>query len=87
MGSPHLRQIGPLANGCFVNSAPVVHARLAFLGDIFSIPGSLPLANVFSLGDVFLLIGAIAMLAGICGCPRVSALDRLLRPRAHSPVG
>ena len=69
----------------FVNSAPVAHARLAFLGDIFSIPRSLPLANVFSIGDLLLLIGATAMLAGICGCPRIAGLDRILRHNVHSP--
>lgn len=79
----------PVAHAGFVNSAPVAHARLAFLGDIFSIPRSLPLANVFSVGDVLLLVGAAAMLAGICGCPRVPALDRLLhRPtRGIAPAG
>jgi hypothetical protein len=68
----------------FDNSTAVAHARLAFLGDVFSIPRSLPLANVFSVGDVLLLVGAAAMLAGICGCPRVPALDRLLGPAARS---
>ncbi len=77
----------PVVHQGFVNSAPVTHARLAFLGDIFSIPRSLPLANVFSVGDVLLLLGAIAMLAGICGCPRFPALDRLLhRPHVHPPA-
>jgi hypothetical protein len=76
----------PVVHEGFVNSAPVAHARLAFLGDIFSIPKSLPLANVFSVGDVLLLVGAAAMLAGICGCPRIAALDRILRPNVHSPV-
>jgi hypothetical protein len=75
----------PVVHQGFVNSAPVAHAHLAFLGDIFSIPRSLPLANVFSIGDVILLIGAMAMLAGICGCPRVAALDRILRPRVRTP--
>jgi hypothetical protein len=69
----------PVAHSGFDNSGAVAHARLAFLGDIFSFPKSLPLANVFSIGDVLLLIGAAAMLAGICGCPRFPALDRLLR--------
>jgi hypothetical protein len=79
----------PVAHKGFVNSAPIVHARLAFLGDIFNIPRSLPLANVFSIGDVLLLIGAAAMLAGICGCPRIATLDRILRPKihAHAPRG
>jgi Family of unknown function (DUF5317) len=73
----------PVLQNGFDNSGAVAHARLAFLGDIFSFPKGLPLANVFSLGDVLLLIGAAAMLAGICGCPRVPALDGLLRrPRA-----
>jgi len=76
----------PVAHAGFVNSAPVAHARLAFLGDIFSIPKALPLANVFSIGDVLLLIGVAAMLAGICGCPRVPALDRLLRPSDRARV-
>jgi hypothetical protein len=31
--------------------------RLPFLADIFAVPASLPLANVFSLGDVFLALG------------------------------
>lgn len=74
----------PVVHKGFVNSAPVAHARLAFLGDIFSIPKALPLANVFSIGDVVLLIGATAMLAGICGCPRVAALDRIVRPREYA---
>lgn len=69
----------------FDNSGAVAHARLAFLGDVFSFPKSLPLANVFSIGDILLLIGAAAMLAGICGCPRVPALDRLVRGRSVSP--
>ncbi len=41
----------------FVNSGVVEQARLWWLGDIFAVPASLPLANVFSLGDVVLLVG------------------------------
>jgi hypothetical protein len=76
----------PIAHDGFGNSGAVSHARLAFLGDIFSIPKSLPLANVFSIGDVLLLVGAAAMLIGICGCPRIPALDRLLYRATDSPV-
>jgi hypothetical protein len=77
------------APGGFDNSAVVVHPRLAFLGDVFSFPKWFPLANVFSVGDVLLLVGAAAMLAGICGVPRWPGLDRLLsgrRPRHLAPV-
>jgi Family of unknown function (DUF5317) len=44
-------------DGQFENSNITADARLAFLGDIFYIPKSLPLANVFSLGDVAIVIG------------------------------
>jgi hypothetical protein len=42
----------------FANSAYVEHARLWFLGDVFAIPASWPLANVFSVGDVLIAVGA-----------------------------
>jgi len=35
-------------------------ATLDLLGDIFATPASLPLANVFSVGDVLIAVGAIA---------------------------
>ncbi len=41
----------------FENSAPVENARLAFLGDVFAIPEGVPFANVFSIGDILLVIG------------------------------
>ena len=40
----------------FSNSNAVTHARLAFLGDVFAVP-RLPLANVFSIGDLLLVLG------------------------------
>jgi hypothetical protein len=42
----------------FANAAYVAHARLWFLGDVFAIPASWPLANVFSVGDVLIGLGA-----------------------------
>jgi uncharacterized protein DUF5317 len=42
----------------FANSAYVADARLWFLGDVFAIPASWPLANVFSVGDVLIALGA-----------------------------
>jgi Family of unknown function (DUF5317) len=44
--------------GSFVNSAALAHPKMAFLGDVFAIPAPLPLANVFSAGDVCIVIGA-----------------------------
>jgi hypothetical protein len=46
------------AGAVFANSAPVEHARLWFLGDVFAVPASWPLANVFSVGDVLIAGGA-----------------------------
>ena len=43
--------------GGFVNSGTVAHPHLAFLGDVFAVPASLPLANVFSAGDVVIILG------------------------------
>ncbi len=42
----------------FENSAPIDDADLWFLGDVFAVPEPLPLANVFSVGDVMIVIGA-----------------------------
>jgi hypothetical protein len=41
----------------FVNSGVLDSARLPWLGDVFWIPESWPLANVFSIGDVLIVVG------------------------------
>jgi hypothetical protein len=43
----------------FSNSAVVADPHLPFLGDVFWIPKALPFANVFSVGDVLIAIGAV----------------------------
>jgi hypothetical protein len=47
-----------LANDQFVNSGVLARPRLAFLGDVFAIPQAVPLANVFSVGDVLIVLGS-----------------------------
>jgi hypothetical protein len=42
----------------FLNSGTVAHPVLGFLGDVFAWPAPLPLANVFSVGDVLIVLGA-----------------------------
>jgi len=42
----------------FANSGPLAHPVLPWLGDVFATPGWLPLANVFSIGDVLIALGA-----------------------------
>jgi hypothetical protein len=46
----------------FANSAPAQDALLGFLGDVFAVPDGLPFANVFSVGDVVILLGAFLVL-------------------------
>ena len=51
----------------FANSAVLADPRLAFLGDVFAIPRGWPLANVFSVGDVLIAVGAVVAVHGVCG--------------------
>jgi hypothetical protein len=50
----------------FQNSTALDDPRLAFLGDVFHIPASWPLSNVFSVGDVLIALGVAWALHGIC---------------------
>jgi Family of unknown function (DUF5317) len=56
--------------GSFANSSVVARPKLAFLGDIFAWPDPLPLHNVFSAGDVCILLGAAIVLHHVCGSRR-----------------
>jgi hypothetical protein len=46
----------------FANSAAIADAKLSWLGDVFAVPASWPLSNVFSLGDLVITIGLTIML-------------------------
>lgn len=50
----------------FLNSAALGNPRLAFLGDIFAVPASWPVHNVFSFGDILIALGAALALHRIC---------------------
>ncbi len=52
--------------GQFVNSTSLHSPHLAFLGDNFSVPRTWPLANVFSVGDIILAVGALLLLHSVC---------------------
>lgn len=51
----------------FSSSVALPHPKLPFLGDIFAIPGSWPLSNVFSPGDVCIAVGAIVTIHRLTG--------------------
>jgi hypothetical protein len=51
----------------FVNSGAMADPNLLFLGDIFSTPASWPLYNVFSVGDIVIVLGVLLALHGVSG--------------------
>jgi hypothetical protein len=56
----------PVSPEVFENSRVVSDARLGFLGDTFAIPAGWPFANVFSLGDVAIVLGATYLAHRLC---------------------
>jgi hypothetical protein len=56
----------PVHPSGFHNSAVLPDPRLGFLGDVFFIPASWPLSNVFSVGDVLIGLGVAWALHRIC---------------------
>ena len=65
---PALKMAGIDVNpGEFVNSGVLEHPKLAWLGDVFVWPDPLPLSNVFSIGDVLIVLGALYGAHKICG--------------------
>lgn len=68
----------------FENSTYVAGARLQFLGDIFATPKSIVhvqiLANVFSIGDILVVLGATMMLHWLCESRLVPASLLARRP-------
>jgi len=57
----------PATEPGFESSAGLADPRLAFLGDVFAIPASWPLSNVFSVGDVCIGAGLAWGLHRVCG--------------------
>ena len=51
----------------FINSRPIEDAKLQFLGDYFATPSWWPVQNVFSIGDVVLLLGVLVLVHVACG--------------------
>lgn len=64
--------------GEFTNSAPLAHPVLSWLGDVFAWPQPLPLANVFSVGDILIVLGALY------GAHRITGSRLIPRAWRHS---
>jgi hypothetical protein len=67
----------------FQNSTSLRHPHLSFLGDNFSTPRTWPLANVFSVGDIVLVVGLALLLHEVTGS-RISGPVRTLRTIGRS---
>jgi hypothetical protein len=52
-----LKRAGIEQGTAFSNSDFVPDAHLAWLGDVFAIPAAWPLSNVFSVGDIIVVVG------------------------------
>jgi hypothetical protein len=65
--------------GEFANSALVEGSALSFLGDVFAVPASWPLSNVFSIGDILIAVGLILGLHCLSRSVPAVAAGRLFR--------
>jgi len=54
---------GGAAAGAYTNSVVVANPAVRPLTDIFAIPAGVPLANVFSVGDVLIGLGIVVVIA------------------------
>jgi hypothetical protein len=62
-----LRKAGlPVAQDKFLNSGVLAHPKLSVFGDNYASPGWLPLHNVYSLGDLLILCGAVWLVHRTC---------------------
>src|SRR4051812_32608757 len=80
-----LRAAGLDANssGDFANSDLVHNAHVGFLGDVFAIPDGWPGANVFSVGDAVMVLGAFLVLHAATGS-RLFAAREERHPREQA---
>jgi hypothetical protein len=69
-GAHALRTAGLDDGAGFVNSGVLENPVLPFLGDVFAIPASWPLANVFSIGDILIVSSVTYASLRICGTAR-----------------
>ena len=69
----------------FVNSLPMDHAHAGLLGDIFVLPRPIPLANVFSVGDLLIGVGgAIFVFRTMHSAPLIHVASRAAVPAKHA---
>lgn len=67
-----LELAGAAYSGDTHNNSTVIGAstHLGFLGDVFAVPAWMPAANVFSIGDLLIVVGIAVLLAASMRRPR-----------------
>lgn len=56
----------PPPTDSFGNSSVVSSARVPWLGDVFAVPASWPFSNVFSVGDLIIIVGLTYLVHRTC---------------------
>ncbi len=74
-----LETAGLVTSGGYTNSQALAAPVLAPLGDVFALPAGVPLANVFSIGDVVIALGVLVVVAAAMRRP-LPALPALAPP-------
>ena len=73
-------------SGDFANSDLVRNAHVSFLGDVFAIPAGWPGANVFSVGDALMVLGAFLVLHAATGSRPFAAREARLPQDRRAPT-
>jgi hypothetical protein len=60
-----LAAAGKVLKDGFNNSTVVAHPHLSFLGDVMNTPRWLPFANVYSIGDLVLMVGLVLVVFAV----------------------
>ena len=77
------RLAGLSEGGGFHNAGVLAHPALRWLGDVIPVPGPPHLANVLSVGDVLIFVGAAILLHRLCE----SRLSAAVRSAAFEGAG
>src|SRR5947208_5061477 len=81
--SPHALAAAGLPtqpSSSYINSMALHSPRLLFLGDVFAVPRSWPLSNVFSAGDICIALGAAVAIHRVGGSGLVPSGSGQFRP-------